>query len=640
MAEWTVSAAVLYVLFPALPGVSFAAFAGIFLFTQIFGFLSQVPGGLGVFETGIVTCLSSAVPAPSILASLLAYRLIYYLVPFLMAIFMLGAHEFFEKKEKMKRFAEMFGRFIPALVPQGLALATFIAGLVLLFSGVTPAVPARLVWLEHFLPLPVLEFSHFLGSIAGILLLFLARGIQRRLDAAYSLTLLLLGGGMVFCLLKGFDYEEAIALGLMLLAFLPCRNHFYRRASLFEERFTLEWGGAIILAVLSTLWLGFFAYKHLEFSRELWWQFSFDGNAPRFLRAAVWINVVLLTMGMRHLMRPAMPAPTLPALKELRVIRPIVSTSPRTYANLALLGDKEILIGERVNAFIMYGIRNRSWIALGDPVGPREEWPDLILKFRELCDRYDGWPVFYGAGAQNLPLYVDQGFSFFKIGEEARVSLPGFNMEGSDYKEFRHLLKHQEREGFSFEMLSREQVPAYLNEFQEISDTWLASRNTREKGFSLGFFDDIYLSHFPAAVVRRNGKITAFTNVWFGGEREEISCDLMRYDPEIKNVMDFLFLHLILWGRDQGYRWFNLGMAPLAGLENHAFAPLWSRVGAFLFSHAEQFYNFQGLRQFKEKFNPQWQPTYLASPAGLPLPRILADLVSLISGGIKATLTK
>ena len=115
----------------------------------------------------------------------------------------------------------------------------------------------------------------------------------------------------------------------------------------------------------------------------------------------------------------------------------------------------------------------------------------------------------------------------------------------------------------------------------------------------------------------------------------------MRYLPDAPhNVMDYLFIQLILWGKQEGYRWFNLGMAPLSGLENPSLAPLWNRVGAFIFRHGEHFYNFQGLRQYKAKFNPEWKPKYLASPGGLALPRVLTNLASLISGGLKRAFSK
>jgi phosphatidylglycerol lysyltransferase len=129
--------------------------------------------------------------------------------------------------------------------------------------------------------------------------------------------------------------------------------------------------------------------------------------------------------------------------------------------------------------------------------------------------------------------------------------------------------------------------------------------------------------------------------MWSGGGKQELSIDLMRYLPEApRGVMEYLFIQLMLWGKEEGYRWFNLGMAPLSGLEDHALAPLWSRLGAFVFRHGEHFYNLQGLRQYKEKFDPEWESRYLASPAGLSLPRILANIASLISGGMKGIILK
>lgn len=103
--------------------------------------------------------------------------------------------------------------------------------------------------------------------------------------------------------------------------------------------------------------------------------------------------------------------------------------------------------------------------------------------------------------------------------------------------------------------------------------------------------------------------------------------------------MEYLFIQLMLWGKQEGY-WFNVGMAPFSGLEDRALAPLWNRPGALMFRHGGHFYNFQGLRQYKEKFDPEWAPKYLASPAGLALPRILINLVSLISGGLKGAVGK
>jgi phosphatidylglycerol lysyltransferase len=115
----------------------------------------------------------------------------------------------------------------------------------------------------------------------------------------------------------------------------------------------------------------------------------------------------------------------------------------------------------------------------------------------------------------------------------------------------------------------------------------------------------------------------------------------MRHRPDApRGVMDLLFAELMQWGSAQGYAWFNLGMAPLSGLPEHELSPLWNRVGAIVFRHGEHFYNFQGLRAYKEKFDPVWTPRYLAAPGGLHLARVLANLASLISGGLRGVVAK
>ena len=98
-----------------------------------------------------------------------------------------------------------------------------------------------------------------------------------------------------------------------------------------------------------------------------------------------------------------------------------------------------------------------------------------------------------------------------------------------------------------------------------------------------------------------------------------------------RGQMDYLFVQLLLWGKQRGFKWFSLGMAPLSGLEGHPLAPAWHKAGNLIFQHGEQIYGFEGLRAFKEKFRPEWQPRYLACPGGLSLPLVLLDVAVLIS---------
>ena len=94
------------------------------------------------------------------------------------------------------------------------------------------------------------------------------------------------GPGITASLFKGLDYEEAVLLAVLLVALLPSHRFFYRKTLLLNQQFTPAWIAAIAMVAISVLWLGLFSYKHVEYSDRLWWQFAFDGHAPRFLRAS------------------------------------------------------------------------------------------------------------------------------------------------------------------------------------------------------------------------------------------------------------------------------------------------------------------------------------------------------------------
>jgi phosphatidylglycerol lysyltransferase len=639
--DWALAGAALYVLMPDELRLTYPELLVIFLLAQIVGLLSHVPGGLGVFESVILLLLHEQTAPPAVAAALLAFRLVYYLVPLAIATVILAAHELMERAAGVVRVTRVLGAWATGMLPWVFAAATFASGAILLFSGATPAEAGRLVWLRDVLPLSVMEFSHLSGSLAGAALLLLAWGLGRRLDAAYLLSIGLLTAGGVFSLLKGLDYEEASFVFVTMAALIPCRRHFYRKAALVSDSFSAGWIAAITTAVAGSVWLGLFAHRHVEYSNDLWWQFAFRADAPRFLRASIAVVCFFILIAVYRLLRPALPEPDTPSEQDLVKATAVIARSSDTSANLALLGDKSLLFSDSANTFIMYGVESRSWIALGDPVGVEAEKAELAWRYRELCDRHDGWPVFYEVGTQHLPLYLDLGLSLLKLGEEARVRLEGFSLEGGARKNLRQGVRKLEREGCSFDWVEAEQLAVLLPQLRAISDAWLKRKNTAEKRFSLACFDERYLSHFPMCIVRQHGRIVAFSNVWSAADGEEISPDLMRIAEDAPGgAMDFLFVQMMLVGSQRGYSWFNLGMAPLSGLDSRALAPLWSKVGAFVYRHGEHFYNFQGLRQYKDKFDPLWSPRYLASPGGLALPIILANAATLISGSVKGVFTR
>jgi phosphatidylglycerol lysyltransferase len=634
------AAGVLYVLLPPQASIGFAAFAGLFLIAIAAGIISNVPGGVGVFES-VLLLLFRTVPADQLLGALLAFRIIYYLAPFGVALTLLGAHELWAHRAPLVRIGQLGRTWLSALTPQASALAVFGAGAVLVFSGATPGVGNRLAILHHVVPLPVLELSHLLGSAVGVGLLVLANGLYRRLDAAWYLTMWLLCAGILLSLLKGFDYEEAAILGAVAVLLVSARARFRRRTSLIEQRFSASWVVAVLLVLGASVWLIMFAYRHVPYSKELWWQFAFEAPAPRSLRALLLAAMIAAAYALWRLLRPSKPLIQSPNQLDLDRAAELIENAHDGVANLALLGDKNLLFNPDRTAFIMYQSSGSSWVSMGDPVGPTALHESLVWTFIEKCDGMAVSPVFYQITPDNLPLYIDLGLTLGKLGEEARVPLDTFALEGAARADLRHSHRRALRDGAAFEVVRRENLGGILAELRQVSDAWMAAKNTAEKRFSLGYFDERYLAHFDCAVVRCAGAIVAFANIWRAGADTQLSVDLMRYnDAAPKGVIDFLLAECMLWGRTQHYQWFSLGMAPLSGLEEHALAPTWHKLGRMVQRYGETFYPFEGLRKYKEKFVPVWRPRYLAAPGGFGMAAALLDVTSLISGGVSKVLTK
>jgi phosphatidylglycerol lysyltransferase len=640
------SSLVMWVLLIGKVKLSFGAFLVVFVVAQVLGVISQVPGGIGVFESAFLWLIADILPSDQhlvIIGALLLYRLIYYFLPLLFAGAGLLGFELYTRRKTIVNSGKAAGKLLSNLIPQLYSTLLLLSGGILLVSGSIPANAKHMHWLHHVVPLPVLELSHLLGSLIGLLLLFLARGIYLRIDAAWYGGIVLLACGIVTSLLKGFDWREALVLLAILLLILPSHKHFFRRSSLLNISFSKSWLAAIAMVLFGTIWLGFFAYRDVEYDHDLWWEFSYEGNAPRFLRASLLIGVVTVSLGILRLLSVAPPKSfARPSQTELDEAYEIVLKSANTQGHLALLGDKYLFWSQKRNAFIMFDTTSQFWIAMGDPVGEKAEFEDLFWQFQEQADHYGVKAAFYQVSAELLPFYLDLGLSLFKLGEEASIDLNNFSLQGKLREDLRTARNKFGKLAFKFEILDEQNVEAAMPRIEQISNIWLKTKNTKEKGFSLGFFDKNYLRRTKIAAIKdAEGQIMAFANLWETSSHHELSIDLMRYDNHSpKGIMDFLFAELILWGKTEGYHWFSLGMAPLAGLERHRLAPIWHKIGAAIFDMGDKFYNFGGLYDYKAKFAPHWQPHYLAAPASLSVPYILMIITSLVARGWQGIFSK
>lgn len=637
--DWAAAAGVLYVLLPDHAGWSYPAFLAVFIASGMLGAVSGSPGGLGVFEAAILALSPVSEHAPGAAAALVVYRLIYTLAPLGLAATLLGQDIVIPKGSASHRAAGRIGAAAIEIAPQVFAVLAFGSGIVLLLSSATPALHHRLQFLSTFAPIALVEASHFLASLTAILLMVIAAALWRRLEGAYFGALALLAAGAVFAIFKGLDVEEAIILALVAAALWPCRSAFTRKSRLLTQPLSLGWLIAVVGAVGAAGWLGLVAFNRVDYSNNLWWTFLENAQASRFLRAAAGVAIVtLLVSAWSLLASPRTRWRGRPPPEDVERARKIIAVAEvgHSDAHLALLGDKDLIFSPSGRSFLMFSRRGGRWITMGEPCGLASEQHDLLWRFMEMADENGGKPAFYSITEEMLPDFVDIGLTVRKIGETAIIQVQTFSLDGKKRASLRQGRNRIEREGVTFELMPPGSATPNCRDLKLISDEWLSQHEGAEKQFSLGRFDINYLDQTPLALIRHNGAIVAFANVWATADKHELSIDLMRYGASApRNVMDFLFVSLIAWGKENGYRDFDLGMAPLAGLDAHRLAPAFSRLGAAVYEEGEALYGFRGLRAYKDKFEPDWRPLYIAVPPGTSVAGAMLDVTLLTSGGVR-----
>jgi len=647
LVDTSMAALTLYVLLPD-SAPDFITFLAIFAAAAMLGVLSHVPGGVGVFESVIIASLPAEVPIEHVAAALLLYRMIFYLVPFALAMVFVALNEARLAKGLVAR---IFGdvpdpmqpvmRAISSVAPTVTGTASLGLGVWMLLMAVLPAARPAAIDPHDFVGAILLEGGALLSAALGTVVILLALGLFRRISGAYWLTLAALAAGAVAAMLNDFDAQSALVLLAAVIVLLPLKREFFRAAKLTNNVLSLEWFALVAGIGFCALALLFLTHDFTPYSNDLWLTFGGDALTPRALRAGLLATAVMMFFLVYLALRPARSRGDEPSREALEKASKIIQSYSGPSANLALTGDKTLFFSDANDAFIMYGMQGKSWVALGDPVGPKASVRELAWAYFDAAYAANARPVFYEVSENYLSLWVEMGLTLHKIGEEAVVKLPAFSLAGGKFKNIRATYNKGLRLDQKMEMCLPPHSNALLDELGAVSLAWLELKNTQEKRFSVGRFSADYLQRFPIAVIRKNNRIIAFANVLEAPSEKSASLDLMRYIPdETDSIMEFLFVELLQFYRDRGFRTFSLGMAPLSGLSAKHGSRLWSRFGALLFRHGGAFYNFEGLRAFKQKFGPEWQPRFVAVPGSMPPLPALKDVTLLIAGGAKGLMPK
>ncbi|MDR1418262.1 MAG: phosphatidylglycerol lysyltransferase domain-containing protein [Endomicrobium sp.] len=609
--DWLVASLTLYILMPN-GFVSYFVLLKVFLVTQFAVIISQVPGGIGIFETSITLLIPESTSNPVVIGALLAYRAIFYFFPLLIALVLLGSFELRIFTKKFQNRAKIFGKTISSVVVQVLALSSFIAGMVAMFSTATPFDVAQLKFIINLLPSWFADLSHFLLSVTSIILLFISRGLQLRIKKAWSIACILIMFAIILILIVGEPFLVFLCFVVLFIALVSSKQYFYRNISILNTAFSNWWLSAVCGVFVVSVWIGFFINKqdifswiHLDvFFRNI---LVSTTDAARFLRASFGMGVIIGIVVLEQVSRNFFRKPIVFTRKD---IEKIVYSSDYVYSLNALSKDKNYMINEQKDAFIMYAKSGNSWIALGDPVGNSSHKNELLWQFKELADNVSAKPAFIGIDHKYVQIYDDIGLDIFNIGQEAKIQLKLFGKDDIRLRYFYKLEETMESLGFKYKIFNSEQFYEYKEIFANIDKEWRKTTNFVPINFIPGNYEPAYAKDMDFSIVEKDGKVYAFSVLEKTNKMQELSTGIVRYMPSEVDVFSYILFKNILWAKTKGYMWFDLGFAYFdeTGIQEEVI-----KYFAKTFMFAEHFnYNLELLRNFKEKFCPFWHNKYIA----------------------------
>ncbi|MEL6829262.1 MAG: GNAT family N-acetyltransferase [Pseudomonadota bacterium] len=519
--------------------------------------------------------------------------------------------------------------------PRILAILVFCVGALALISAV---IPSPQIAPDKPLHRLLVETPGIALTIGGFAMMVLSLGLARRLQAAWALTMIFaLHGVVATVVLRPRLVELGMYLSL-LIVLLIARKSFFRRSSLLTIKIPQIWILASLCALALASFVALLWVSHQSgFVEARFVDLLIDPNlgiAGRpILVAGVCLGLIVFYFGVAS---PAHLKPLPANDQDFQHVTQLLhqGDDARPDNLLAYVGDKSIYFGPGRQAALAYSDINGARIAMGPPIGPRSAWQDTIAAFRRDAESAGLRPAIYSVPPDLLPVLHDLKFSYEKIGENAILNLPDFSLSGRKREVIRRSRrKLAERHGATFELSMPPHNDRVLAALKPVSDGWLEKNGGREKSFSLGRFDARFLNRCPIGIVEVNGQVIAFGSLLVAPDKTWVGIDLMRYDPDlaVTNTVDFLLVELILWAKEAGFGKFDLAMAPLSGLTQEEVAPLYARIGQFVFERGERLYNFRGLRRFKQKFNPEWEPRYIAALGYWTLPIVLAQVAYLTS---------
>lgn len=631
--EWVTTIILIYSIVLILgENISILKFFPIFIIAITVGVISMSPGGAGTFDLTLIVGLNQiGVPTEKVLLVILLYRISYYIIPLAIGLYLYYKEVLNRKDEQLVYILETI---VSKISHKILIALVMLSGVILLLPSV---LPIEINYSNEGLNEELFRIMPSIGTIIlGFLLITISRTLVYKSKQIYSLAFKLLMLGTVVATIKGVGYRQFGFLAFVWILFAMSKKQFYKKGHIIRWRFVIF--DALILGTLLFIYLNI-AYMNLtnKYSSINLTNEAYMYNKEYAMALMVYsIVAFILSVCILLFLYSRNKYNEFPKVK-LEDCRSTVEDIISKYGGCStthyvFLNDKYVYINEDKDIMIQYQIYANKIVVLGNPSGDESKRFEAIEEFCEIADIYGYVVVFCAVDKTLIPCLHSNGYHLMKLGEEANVNLTEFTLEGRKMKSVRNAISRVEKENYTFEIIKPPFSKEIMEELNSISTNWLGGR--KEKGFSIGFFNEDYLQLDEIAIVRNeNNEIKGFANIMpMYNNGETLSIDLMRFSKDTCNgIMDFMFVNLFKYGKENGYSKFNMGMVPLANVGTSKFSFLNEKIAEQIYLRGQNFYSFQGLKKFKEKYCEIWDDRYLAYRKDTALISTMIQIVLLIS---------
>src|SRR5262249_41982002 len=245
-----------------------------------------------------------------------------------------------------------------------------------------------------------------------------------------------------------------------------------------------------------------------------------------------------------------------------------------------------------------------------------------ITGFAAFCEHRGLQPCLYSITAQARAVIQRLGWRSVQIAEDTVLPLEGLRFTGKKWQDVRTALNKATKNGITAQWPPWPQAPPDLAaQIRRISAAWMAGKGLPEMGFTLGGLDELNDPHIRCLIAvgpdRKVHGITSWMPVYADGRPVGWTLDFMRRNTDpaaFRGVMEYLIATPAPAPPAEAAPSPSVSGARVPRLARGERPSVLQRLLDTIATTMEPVYGFRSLLPFKAKFQPDYQPLYLAYP--------------------------